>query len=493
MRSVESRDGESSRHGGHRSSTRRALALLTSIGLAWTLALGAAGPLEAAPGNHVNVDPESADIQLGAPVVLTATVRDDSEALLSNAYVRWYFAAGSPNDPNPGNSAHDFSCHTDASGSCSISYTPMILATDTICAMAGGSPSACDEAWTATEWDDTADVVLRTVVESSEVPGDDPGGVPGNDPGEVPGDGPGEAPGGPPGDTPAGTPGHVPGDGPSDVPDSEQTPVDTPNETPPSDEIGEATPGETPPSEEIGEATPGETPPSDETPAEGPSDSTATTPSEPPAAGTGQEPVVTPPSQGTVVPPAPPADEQTPPATMPIVNAPPTTTPAMPDPSQPESTIVEPDGTEPSTTTEPPSAPGGQARIDQDLEPRTEPRAIAGEAVVGAIVPAAPPAPVPPAAPAAVEASDLPGNPGAVLGMIVGQVVTAAVEQVARYVHPDAAAAIATQFGFPLALALAVLAFLIVQGHVDRRDPKLRIAPQNVVETLVKFEGEDTL
>jgi len=78
-------------------------------------------------------------------------------------------------------------------------------------------------------------------------------------------------------------------------------------------------------------------------------------------------------------------------------------------------------------------------------------------------------------------------------GEVVGQVVTAAVEQVARVVRPDAAVAVASQFTFPLALALAVLAYLVIQGRVDRRDPKLRVAPQHVLETLVIFRTEDEL
>jgi tetrahydromethanopterin S-methyltransferase subunit D len=84
-------------------------------------------------------------------------------------------------------------------------------------------------------------------------------------------------------------------------------------------------------------------------------------------------------------------------------------------------------------------------------------------------------------------------GPAAVVGQVVGQVVTLAVEQVSRYVRPEAAVAVAAEFTFPLALALAVLVFLLIQGHIDRRDPKLRMAPQNVVETFVKFQGEDQL
>ena len=75
----------------------------------------------------------------------------------------------------------------------------------------------------------------------------------------------------------------------------------------------------------------------------------------------------------------------------------------------------------------------------------------------------------------------------------VGQVVTAAVEYVALVVRPDAAVAVAAEFTFPIALAVAVLAFLVIQGQVDRRDPKLRIAPQHVQETLVVFRMEEEL
>ena len=76
---------------------------------------------------------------------------------------------------------------------------------------------------------------------------------------------------------------------------------------------------------------------------------------------------------------------------------------------------------------------------------------------------------------------------------VVGQVVGAAVEQVVRAVRPEAAVAVAAEFTFPLALALAVLAYLVIQGQFDRRDPKLRVAPQNVIETLVTFKTEEEL
>jgi hypothetical protein len=74
---------------------------------------------------------------------------------------------------------------------------------------------------------------------------------------------------------------------------------------------------------------------------------------------------------------------------------------------------------------------------------------------------------------------------------LVGGVVSAAVAQVRLIVRPEAAAAVAAEFTFPLALALAVLLFLVVQDQMDRRDPKLRMAPENVGETLIGFTSED--
>ena len=71
--------------------------------------------------------------------------------------------------------------------------------------------------------------------------------------------------------------------------------------------------------------------------------------------------------------------------------------------------------------------------------------------------------------------------------------LSAAVDQVARVVQPAAAAAVATEFGFPLALAAAVLGFLLIQGYVDRRDPKLRMAPRTSLETIVEFKPEEQL
>lgn len=75
----------------------------------------------------------------------------------------------------------------------------------------------------------------------------------------------------------------------------------------------------------------------------------------------------------------------------------------------------------------------------------------------------------------------------------MGQVLSAAVAQVSAVVRPEAAVAVAAEFGFPLILAVAVLGFLVIQGYVDRRDPKLRMAPQSARETYVHFVTEDQL
>jgi hypothetical protein len=72
----------------------------------------------------------------------------------------------------------------------------------------------------------------------------------------------------------------------------------------------------------------------------------------------------------------------------------------------------------------------------------------------------------------------------------VATVLAAAVDGVAWAVRPDAAITVANEFTFPIALTIAVVGYLVVQGHIDRRDPKLRLAPQHVIETVVKFEPE---
>lgn len=76
---------------------------------------------------------------------------------------------------------------------------------------------------------------------------------------------------------------------------------------------------------------------------------------------------------------------------------------------------------------------------------------------------------------------------------LVDVVLEEAATQVSSVVKPAAAAAVATTFGFPLALMAAVAFYLAVQWRVDLRDPKLRAAPQTTAETVVPFEEEEQL
>ena len=115
--------------------------------------------MAAAPGTTVNVEPESVAIVLGQGATLTAVARDADGNPEAGVHMRWYFATGSVNDPDPGNSSHAFECWTDPAGQCSMTYVPLVLGVDTICALAGGSPTSCGEAPGAPEWADNADVV----------------------------------------------------------------------------------------------------------------------------------------------------------------------------------------------------------------------------------------------------------------------------------------------------------------------------------------------
>ncbi len=65
--------------------------------------------------------------------------------------------------------------------------------------------------------------------------------------------------------------------------------------------------------------------------------------------------------------------------------------------------------------------------------------------------------------------------------------------QVEAAVKPAAVAAVATTFGFPIALMVAVLLFLLIQGRLDGRDPKLRAAPLTAADTTVAFIDEEAL
>ncbi|HEU4673146.1 MAG TPA: hypothetical protein VFS32_09630, partial [Candidatus Limnocylindrales bacterium] len=98
------------------------------------------------------------------------------------------------------------------------------------------------------------------------------------------------------------------------------------------------------------------------------------------------------------------------------------------------------------------------------------------------------PAPAAPAGPRPGERA-----PADVLAAVIGGVSESAAhlaEGVVGVVKPAAAAAIASTFGFPLALMAAVVGFLAVQRWIDSRDPKLRMAPRTFAETVLPYEEE---
>ena len=72
----------------------------------------------------------------------------------------------------------------------------------------------------------------------------------------------------------------------------------------------------------------------------------------------------------------------------------------------------------------------------------------------------------------------------------MGAVITEVTKGVKAAVKTEAVSAVAQTFGFPLALMLAVLIFLLIQSRLDERDPKLRRAPLTPAETTVLFVNE---
>jgi hypothetical protein len=95
---------------------------------------------------------------------------------------------------------------------------------------------------------------------------------------------------------------------------------------------------------------------------------------------------------------------------------------------------------------------------------------------------------VPPAPPADGSSAPQPEAPN-----VVGGILAAALQQAGVVVQPEAAVAVATAFSFPLALMVAVLGFLVGQGRIDARDPKLRNAPRTPKDMVMNFRNEEEL
>ena len=163
------------------------------------------------------------------------------------------------------------------------------------------------------------------------------------------------------------------------------------------------------------------------------------------------------------------------PSPTPTPNTTPTPTPdptaapaATPDPTPaPDASPSPTEEPGPSPTPEPPPAPTA---------------APASASPVPAPGPVETPAP--PSSPAATTVEPDAGN---VLSAVLGAVG----ERVRTTVKPAVVAAIASTFTFPLALAILVVLYLLVQARLDGRDPKLRYAPTSAGETYVAFEEED--
>lgn len=145
---------------------------------------------------------------------------------------------------------------------------------------------------------------------------------------------------------------------------------------------------------------------------------------------------------------------------------------------------------EASATPEPTDAPTPEPSVS--ALPAETPRSTPTPGPVAA----QPPDTAPPPAPSDAAVAN-PSPAPAVIGPTqlnpLSVVFDAAVQQVSSVVKPEAAAVVAVTFGFPLVLNAAVVLFLMVQGWVDARDPKLRVAPQTAVETIVPFQDEEKL
>lgn len=446
---------------------RRFVVAIAALALAGSALFGVSTPSLAAPGVYVDVQPELAEVAVGTTVTLTVTVRDDDGGPIDNANVRWYFGPDSPNDPEPDNNSPDLRCSTDAGGTCSISYQADAIGTDAICALVSGGPSSCDEAADASEWANNVDVVLRHVVAGDGTsPSADPS--PSSDPSPSPS----------PITQPTATPTPVPSVEPTPTveatPTLEPTPTPTPEPTPTLEPVRTAAP------------TPTATP---ETATPTPIPTVQPTP-EPTALPTPQptldaRPTPTPIERPTQVEgPKPSAQDQ--PAGVPGSSGPTpppddagasgNPAPILPTPEQHADRAPEP-----SAAAEVPAPRVLEPEVAEAIrEPDPAPNAGGGVVVQQPAPGVAAPAPAQPEAPARPDD-------------VVSRIVDAAIGGVASVVRPAAAVAVAEEFTFPLALTLAVILYLVVQGQIDRRDPKLRLAPQNVIERVLRFQTEDEL
>ncbi|HEX2058784.1 MAG TPA: hypothetical protein VHI71_10505 [Actinomycetota bacterium] len=294
-------------------------------------------------------------------------------------------------------------------------------------------------------------------------------GAPGNDPCDKPGAGNDKKCETPPPTPPPPTP--------------TATPTEPPTETP------EATPTPT--------ASPGQTPAPSSSPTPSTSPSSSPTPSSSPAPTTSPGPTTSPQPSTSPSPTAPPTPS-TPPTSTPVVTPPPPTEPPVitlpPMETQPPGTLP-PEPT--PAQTQPPGPVGPQP---PSVDPTTEPLAPVetddpADPATGRTFPF-PPGGGGPTAPILEALSDL----DELAGVVTDPKTAAAPEETAhafglRLPLGSSIGSLAAtagkavqEFAFPLTLAIAVLLFLLFQGELDRRDPKLAYAPVDSTKDMVSFE-----
>jgi hypothetical protein len=433
--------------------------------------------IAASPNLALDASPEDSYAYSGATVTISAQLYDETGAPQPASHtIRFYFVAGSANAPSQPGTSPDLTCNTGGTAGCTVSYVATDDGVDLLCAVVAGSPNLCDtEELDDPELDNHSDTVRITI-------GPDPDATPEPTPTSTPTPAPTATPSPTGTAAPTGTPTPSPESNANPAPTATPTPAPSPVEPPSPTPTPDATPTPTAPPL----ATPAPTPTPTAPPAPSPTAPPASTPR--PTATPTATPLPTPP-QGPSGPSGPSVPTNTPPPAGPINDPDPTPTPlptAAPDatPSSPAET--------PDPGSSPSSAPGGTVGGGQSSWPRGDrprgDRSVASatggdQSARGATDPGKGLA-------GAIESTvALPNRHGGPADFFSGLVASVA-DRVGPTVQPAAAAAVATAFGFPLALMLAVLAFLVIQSRLDGRDPKLRSAPLTSADTIVPFANE---
>jgi hypothetical protein len=387
-------------------------------------------PALSAADVRVDLSPEPAAATVGVAVTLTLRALDGAGAPVAGANARVYFVSG-PDEPGGHGNSPDFRCTTGADGTCSISYAPADVGTDVVCAVVTGSPWQCDEPAGAPELDNNVDVVEVIISLDETAPPADP--TPAPDPTVAPTAEP----------DPTAVPTAVPDPTVAPDPTSEPTAVPDPTAAPTAVPAPTAAPTQVPDPTAAPTAVPAPTaaPTQVPDPTAAPTASAAPLPTATAAPDPASEPTVAPtvaPTAGATNPPAPGATAAAEP--VPSPDAVPS-----PLPTLPLTGAVEPGGT--TSSGSPQGATGGSGPSHD------------GHAK---------------------------GDDGGLLGSLLSGLA----KRITETVRPEAVEAIARSFGFPLALALLVIIFLLVQDRLDDRDPKLRHAPRSAGETYIAFEED---